>query len=275
MTNNSVTNQGGSNADTTIQTMYQVGLRVAQNVCSIVTTPVEYALRPFFGTRYFDPIQLLFTWVLMLCLPLIGMGASYLPSGGASGRFSHGLIGLGTLSFLFFASHLIHGPRTWRRMIFMDLEQHSEYEGDAFPFFVELPLGHQFWIVRIVYEPALVFGAGVLLHLIRILDSPAMVYFIVAAVLLAVKNFLAWYQHWLRIRNLMDAKNAGPLLAKAASGTASERELAQVHLAGFPKDVPADIRMAAIAQMTPRASSLPDDIAQLISPVEPGAPRAA
>ena len=25
-----------------------------------------------------------------------------------------GLIGLGTLSLLFFASHLVHGPRLWR-----------------------------------------------------------------------------------------------------------------------------------------------------------------
>jgi hypothetical protein len=263
--------QGAMNANTTLQQKYQAGVQIARNLCSIVTTPIEYALRPSFGTRYFDPIQLMLTWLLMLCLPFLGM-ASNDPDAPA---LSRGLLGLGTLSFLFFASHLIHGPRLWRRMMQMDREQHSEFEGDALPFFAELPFGDRFWPVRLAYEPVLVFVAGFVLHLIRILDSPAMVYLMVVSVFLAVKNFLTWYQSWLRVRILMDGKFAAPLVAKAASGKASERELAQVHLAGFPKGVPTDIKVAAIAQMVPRTPALPPDIAQLLSPLDSEAPRAA
>jgi hypothetical protein len=193
---------------------------------------------------------LLFTWIFMMCLPLFSIATGSRPfTPGADA--SSGLFGLGTLSLLFFASHAIHGPRIWRRVVNMAREQHSEYEGDTLPFFVELPFGDRFWMVRLVYEPLLVLVAAIVLHLIPVFDLPAMIYLIIAAALLAVKNFLSWYQSRLHLRTLMDAKFAGPLVAKAASGKATEEELAQVHLAGFPKNVPADIRMAAIIEMTP------------------------
>ncbi len=274
MSSNPVSAQGGPNANTTIQHMYQMGMRIAQNVCSIVTTPIEYALRPFFGTRYFDPIQMLFTWLLMMLLPLLGTTARALRFG-AGAHASTGLIGLATLSILFFVSQAIHGPRIWRRMIHMEREQHSEYEGDALPFFALLPFGGSFWLVRILWEPALVAVLGIALRVIRVIDRPAMVYLLVAAVLLSFKNFLSWYQCWLHLRILMDAKFAGPLVAKAATGKATEKELAQVHMAGFPKSVPVDIRTAAIAEMAPRMPSLPPEIASLISPLEAEAPHAA
>jgi hypothetical protein len=274
MTNNSASTQGGPNANTTIQHMYQMGLRCTQNICGIVTTPIEFGLRPFFGTRYFDPIQMLFTWLLMVVLPLAGMATNRLPLG-AGGASSTGAIGLGMLSILFFASQAIHGPRLWRRMMDMEREQHSEFEGDALPFFARLPFGDSFWLVRIFWEPAFVAALGIALHVIRILDRPAMLYLIAAAALLSVKNFLFWYQSWLHLRILMDAKFAGPLVVKAASGKATEKELAQVHMAGFPKGVPVEIRTAAIAEMAPRTLALPPEIAQLISPLEADAPHAA
>jgi hypothetical protein len=273
MTQTQNQNQSGPNASTTLQQMYQMGLKIAQNVCGVVTTPVEYALRPFFGTRYFDPILTVFASILMMFLPLAGTATSHL-SFGSSAPSSHGLIGLGTLSILFFAAQAIHGPRIWRRMIQMEREQHSEFEGQALPIFGLLPYGGSFWIVRIFWEPAFVGVLAIALHVTRIIDSPAMIYLVVVAMMLAFKNFLSWYQSWLYLRILMDAKFAGPLVAKAASGKATERELAQVHMAGFPKSVPADIRTAAIAEMAPRTPTLPPELAQLLSPVEV-APQAA
>src|SRR5262245_58182021 len=83
-----------------LQHMYQFGLKATQTGCAIVTMPVEYALRPHFGTRYFDPIQMLFSFGLMLFLPLAGGMGRALPYGPSAA--SNGLIGLGTLSLLFF-----------------------------------------------------------------------------------------------------------------------------------------------------------------------------
>ena len=36
-------------------------VNVVYNVCGIFTTPVEMALRPKYGTRYFSPIILFFS----------------------------------------------------------------------------------------------------------------------------------------------------------------------------------------------------------------------
>ena len=258
---------------TSLQDLYQGGIRVSQAICGIVTTPVEYALRPFFGTRYFDPIQMMFTCVLMSVLPLIGGLSSMVPLGGGDSYPAKGFLGLGSLSALFFLGSAIHAPRLWRRIFHMELEGHSMYEGDALPFFAHLPLGNSFWAVRVLWEPLFVAAVAIGLRLVTVLDRPAMIYLLVCAVFLAFKNYLCWYQNWLQLRTLMDTKFASPLVAKAVFGKASEKELAQVHMAGFVGSVPPEIRAAAIAQMAPRMPALPPEIAQLLSAVEP--PKAA
>lgn len=253
----------------TLRELYQGGLNVSQSVCGIITTPVEYALRPFFGTRYFDPIQMMATCLLMALLPILGQGLNFIPIGGDGG----GYIGLGTLSMLFFVGSVIHAPRLWRRVFNMELEKHSQYEGEALPFFERLPLGQSFWAVRVLWEPAFVAAAAIALRLVTILDRPAMAYLLICAWALAFKNYLSWYQAWLQLRTMMDTKFAGPLVVKAVTGKATEKELASVHLAGFAGSVPADIRAAAIVQMAPKVPTLPSEIAQLLSAVEP--PKAA
>ena len=100
-----------------------------------------------------------------------------------------------------------------------------------------------------------------------------MIYLLVCAAALAFKNYLCWYQAWLQLRTMMDTKFAGPLVAKAVTGKATEKELAAVHLAGFAGSVPPEIRAAAILQMAPKVPALPSEIAQLLSAVEP--PKAA
>jgi hypothetical protein len=255
----------------TLRELYQGGLNVAQGVCGIITTPVEYALRPFFGTRYFDPIQMMFTCLLMTLLPLLGGLTNMLPI--AESDSGGGYVGLGTVSMLFFVGSIIHAPRLWRRVFNMELEQHSQFEGEPLPFFEQLPLGKSFWAVRVLWEPAFVATLAIILRLVTILDRPAMVYLLVCAVALAVKNYLCWYQAWLQLRTMMDTKFAGPLVAKAVTGKATEKELARVHLAGFAGSVPPEIRAAAILQMAPKPAELPSEIAQLLSAVEP--PKAA
>lgn len=248
----------------TLHDYYEMAMRISQSVFSIVTTPVEYFLRPTFGTRYFEPLQLMLTCLMMMALPAI-TGLTSMFSGGQT----QGIVGLGTLSTLFFAAHLYHGPRLWLRIFYMEREQHSQFEGDALPFFGWLPFGHSFWIVRIFYEPAFVVGIGILLGITSVLTQSAATYLVIAGVMLSAKNYLSWYQSWLRLRILMDARFAGPLVAKAVSGKATENELASVHMAGFVGNAPADIKAIAIAQMAPPAPTLPPEIAQLVSAVEP------
>ena len=254
------------NSSMSLQAIYEGGLRVTQGICAIATAPIEYALRPHFSTCYFDPIQMMLTCILMMMLPLLGRVTEYLPfeSDGASG-----FVGLGTFSALFFAASFIHGPRLWRRTFNMDLENHSKFEGEALPFFAYLPLGTNFWVVRVIWEPVFVAGVAVTLSIVPILTRPAMIYLFVCAGLLAAKNYLSWYQSWLYIRGLMDARFVAPLAAKAAAGKATEKELATVHMAGFVGSVPEQIRAVAIAQIAPPAPALPPEIAQLVSAVEP------
>lgn len=262
----------GQAPSVTMQELYTGGIRLAQSFCGIVTTPIEYVLRPFFGTRYFDPIQLMLTFILMAILPLLGRATNMLPIGDGP---SPGYIGLGTVSTLFFLGAAIHGPRLWRKVFHMELERHSQFEGDALPFFERLPMGNSFWAVRVLWEPAFVVGAALVLRLLTVLDRPATIYFVACAAALAFKNYLAWYQSWLQLRTLMDSKFAGPLIAKAVAGKATEKELAPVHMAGFAESVPAEIRAVAISQMAPTVAALPADIASLISAVEPIPPKAA
>lgn len=253
----------------TFEQMCESGMRIAEGICGIVTAPIDTALRPHHSTRFLNPFQLLLACCMMLLLPLAGRASSYLPMDDA------GLFGLGTLSLLFFAGQVIHGPRLLRRMLRMELEDHSEFEGEALPFFRLLPFGSRFWIVRIFWEPIFVAVGAVQLKFLGLLDLPATLFLIVSAAMLAFKNYLGWYQSWLQLRLLMDARHIGPLLARAAAGKAPEDELAKVHMAGFQGSVPAEVRTAAIAQMAPRTPSLPPEIARLLSPVEPVAPRVA
>ncbi len=257
----------------TLRELYQGGLNVAQGVCGIITTPVEYALRPFFGTRYFDPIQMMFACLLMALLPLLGGAMNLLPMLG--GYASSGYIGLGTISLLFFVGSIIHAPRLWRRVFNIELEKHSQFEGPALPIFERLPLGESFWAVRVLWEPMFVAVVAIALRLATIIDRPATAYLIVCAVALAYKHYLCWYPAWLQLRTMMDTKFAGPLVAKAVTGKATEKELAAVHMAGFAGSVPADIRAAAIVQMAPKVPALPTEIANLLSKVEPVPPKAA
>jgi hypothetical protein len=250
-----------SDADQTLEQMYKIGLELCRNVCSIVTMPIEFAIRPFFGTRYFNPIHAVFSWIIMLALPFAGTVGS---------RFGHspgttGLIGMGTISFLFFAAHAIHGPRTWRRMLQMWREDVSRFENEALPFFSYLPYGNNFWLVRIVHEPALVMLTTLTLSLSHVLTHGAGVYFAVVAVALSFKGFIGWYLAWNEIRDHMDARYIGPLMARVATGRATETEAAKVHLAGFPKNIPPEVKHAVVQA---RIDKLPDEVASLLSPVQ-------
>jgi hypothetical protein len=238
-------------------------INIVYNVCSIVTMPVEMGLRPFAGTRYFPPLIMFFSGVMMLFIPL------FFSFAGAVGRAlpfvrvqaQMGFIGMWGLSKLFFLGCLIHGIRKWRLMLHMEREKVSTFEGQALFFFGWLP-GASFWRVRIVYEPLFLLALSSVLPNLFVIEPGVGSFLFISAIFLAMKNYTAWYMQWQFIRELMDMKFAGPIIARLAENPDNDDELNSIHLASFPKNLPPDIRQAAVAHLA-RVFS-PED-----SPAEP------
>jgi hypothetical protein len=158
-----------------------------------------------------------------------------------------GVFGIASMTKLFFLASFVHGLRTWRRMIRPELEDNSMFEGPALPFFALLPKGDSFWVVRILYEPIFVYGLSAVLTNLEIIQFPLMRYLKVAAFLLALKQFVAWHRFWSITRNLMDMASAGPIIGRIVDNKASADDMARPHLATLPKNLPPEIRKAAVA----------------------------
>jgi hypothetical protein len=236
------------------------------NFCSIVTMPVEMALRPRYGSRYFSPLVLFFSAVMMIVVPVF-----FAVTGAIGGMIPfmrsappRGIIGMGDLSRYFFIGAFIHGIRIWRRMIHMEREQCSTHEGPPLPLFYLFPKGNSFWVCRIVWEPVFLILASIVLTNLLILQSSAATYLQVAAVALAMKQYVAWYQQWQYLRQIMDMRFTGPIIARLAENQATDKELAAAHLASFPKDLPSDVRRGA-AQHLARIYSAQADAPQTAS----------
>jgi len=251
-----------------VQQFEDMAMSAVYNVCSIVTRPVELILRPFHGTRYFPLPVMFFSAILMILLPLLSAAATgvgqLIPFAGV--RPPAGLFGIGALTKLYFLLSLVHSVRLYRRMIHMELEQNSEYEGPPLFFFKLLPGSNSFWVTRIVLEPAFVFVAASTLERIFILQSGLATYLQMAALMLAMQNFVAWYASWQYLRKLMDARFAGPIIAKLVENRATEDDLATVHLASFPKNLSPEIRQSAVAHIARVFSAKTDAPANASTP---------
>jgi len=237
--------QGSQQSTMSLNQLQDFAINFVYNLCTIVTLPVEMVLRPQYGSRYFPPVVMFFSAMMMVFLPLLFGFASAVVHMIPFARFRGpvGMIGIWGLSRLFFLGSMVHGVRIWRRMIHMETEQNSLYEGPPLPFFRRLPFS--FWVTRIVIEPAFVFTLSVILPNFFILEPSAAHYLALAAIMLAMKQYLSWYMQWSYIRELLDARNAGPIIAKIIEDKATSDELASVHLASFPKNLPDDIRRSA------------------------------
>jgi hypothetical protein len=235
-----------------INQLQSFAMNVVANVCSIFTMPVEIILRPHYGTRYFAVPIVFFSAILMVILPLFSSAAdsvvSMIPFS-APARPPAGLFSIGSLSSLYFFLVFLHGFRLWRRMIHMELEEHSEFEGPPLPFFHLIPGGRSFWFTRIVIEPVFVFILATLLEGSRIFQSGLATYLHIAALMLAMKNFICWYRAWEYVRKLMDARHVSPIIAKLLENKATEDDLAPIHLASFPKTIGSDLRQAAASHI--------------------------
>jgi hypothetical protein len=210
--------------------------------CSMICSPVEQVVRPRYGSRYFPPIVDCLSAIMMIVLP---------PVFGLAEGFSHmvpfvrfnasmGMFGLGTLSQLYFLARFIHAIRVWRLMVNPFREKNSMYEGPPLPFFRIFPL--PFWFTRIAVEPLAVFVLAITLRDSFILQPAAASFLMFSAVMLAMKEYCAWYMTWSFLRGLLDMTIAGPIIAKYVGNTATTEELETIHLAGAPKNLPDDVR---------------------------------
>jgi hypothetical protein len=186
--------------------------------------------------------------VVMLFVPLFSSVAqtvtSMIPF--ARGVPNVGMFGLGSLSSLFFFLIILHGLRLWRRMVYMHLEQYSEFEGPSLPIFPLIPGGKSFWIMRIFLEPIVVYLLASVMQSIGFFQSSLTTYLHLVAIMLCVKEFIVWYCNWEFIRIALHGIVIGHAMGKIVQNKASRDELEPMHLASFPKDLPSDLRESAL-----------------------------
>ena len=243
-----LTNKASESGALNLNQLPDIAMNVVESFCSVVCS------------RYFTVVVIFLSNALMIFLPVFsavmtGM-ISMIPL--VHARPPMGLFGIGSLAKLYFLLSLIHGIRIYRLMMHHETEKHSEFEGPPLPFFQLLPKSDSFWFTRIVLEPAFVLISAKVLGYIFIFQSGLVVYLEFAAMALAMKNFIGWYRGWEYIRNILDMKYAAPIIAKLVDNTATEADLAPIHMASFPKNLPDDIRQAAASHIA-RAFSSEDD----------------
>lgn len=213
--------------------------------------PVEMILRPQYGTRYFAPPIAFFSMVLMVFVPLFSSAAEsftrMLPFARSSAPA--GIFGLASFTSLYFLLLFLHGFRIWRRMVYMHLEQYSEFEGPALPIFPLIPGGRSFWITRILLEPVVVYILASLLQGLGIFQSGLTTFLHLCAVMLCIKEFIVWYRNWEFIRIALDGQVIGKAMSNVMQNKASAKDLEPLHFASFPKDLPKDLRDSAVKFM--------------------------
>jgi hypothetical protein len=225
-------------------------INIVYNACSVVTMPLELGLRPFHGTRYFPPLVMFCSSLMMLFIPL------FFSVAGAVGHMipfmqvpaQMGMIGMWGLSKLFFLGCFIQGFRKWRLMLNLARERNSMYEGPPLFFFTWIPKA-TFWKIRILFEPLFLIILSSVLPNLFILEPGAGTFLFISGIFLAMKNYTGWYMQWQFLRELMDMKSRAPVIAAMVENRETEDELASINLAGFPKDLDPDIRKSFVAHI--------------------------
>jgi len=243
-----------------VDALQETAINAVELFCGIITRPVELILRPWHGTRYFQPTVIFCSTMLMILIPAFSAAVTGI---GSMIPFSHyvpppGMFGMGSFATLYFALSFLHGIRIYRRMVHMELEEHSEYEGAALPFIYLIPGSKSFWLTRILIEPALLFVTATVLQDVYVIQSGLSSYLHFAALTLAMKGFVGWYRSWEFLRKILDARNAGPIIAKLIDDQATQDDLARIHLASFPRNVEPEVRKTA-ANIIARAFSTSTD----------------
>jgi hypothetical protein len=234
--------QDGESGIFNIHDLHNAGINALNLFCSIFCMPVEMILRPFYGTRYFPPAVIFRSTMWVFFMPIFLMGISMIPFVG--GQPPPGMFDISSFAKLFFLLLFAHSIRTYVRMVHVEKEEFSWYEGQPLPFIPLIPGSASFWRTRILIEPAFVFVTATVLGSFYIFQSSLMHYLQFVAFALGMKQFTHWYKSWEIRRDLLDAQNLGPLISRFAEDKATKEDLTVIHLASFPKNAPPEIRNA-------------------------------
>ena len=237
-------NESGSMS---LEQLNDTGMNVVETICSIGCWPLEIILRPWHGTRYCSITVSFFSTMLMIALPVLSVltGAVTQLIPGTQVPQPAGIFTIASFSKLYFLLSFIHGIRRFRLMIHLEKESLSEFEGPPLPFFKLLPGSASFWAMRILWEPFAVLLAATFLERMLIIQGGLAFYLQIAAFMLSVKSYISWFRAWQFLRQLLDAKFAGPIIARLIDGTATKDDLAVIHLTSFPENLSPDIRREA------------------------------
>lgn len=244
--------QPGSSSPLNINNLQDGAENLLLFLASIVSKTADMAVRPFFGTRYYPPAVDAFAFLLLLIVASIHTMAvemTHMVPFVAGPPPALGIFDLWWLVRISFLVQIVHRIRLFRRMVDVSREKFSWYEGPALPILKLIPGGTSFWRSRILIEPALVFAAASILQHLFIFQSSLATFIQVSAAALFVKQSLHWYMSWKVIRDVIDATNGAPLMNAFIENSATDEELAPVHLASFPKDTTPEIRRVAAIQV--------------------------
>jgi len=234
-----------------IQQLENTAMAVVYNVCGMAARPLELLLRPWHGTRYFSVPVTFGSTALMIVMPAMSAFATglenMLPL--AHTQTPAGIFSITSLAKVYFLLSLIHGIRLWRRILHPELEDLSTFEGPGLPIFQLLPKSDNFWLCRIIAEPLAVFGVATALGRIFVFQSGLTTYLQLAALALAMKEFIEFYRAWEYLRDLLDARCLGPIIAAMLNNRATVEDMAAIHFARLPQNISPEIRQAVTAHV--------------------------
>src|ERR1035438_10776801 len=73
---------------------------------------------------------------------------------------------------------------------------------------------------------------------------------------LAMKEYVSWYRQWEFLRGILDLRNIAPIIAKVTENKASDDDLATVHLASIPRDMPDELRRSFASHIDRKSTRL-------------------
>jgi hypothetical protein len=173
-----------------------------------------------------------------------------------------GIFGIASLAKVYFLLSFVHGIRLWRRILHPELEDLSTFEGPGLPIFQLLPKSDNFWFQRIIAEPLAVFIIATILGRTFVFQSGLTTYLQLAALALAMKEFIEFYRAWEYLRDLLDAKCLGPIVAAMVNNQATVQDMAAIHFARLPRNISPEIRQAVTAHMARVFSQKTEDTPQ-------------
>jgi hypothetical protein len=231
-----------------IEAMVDTGINIAYTGASAVAAPAEILCRWWQGSRYNNIVILPLAQLGLIGLTVAGVTGGHYVNGG------HGLIGIGWVYAAFQIGLWLHYLHVINVMIHPEKERDSREDGVPLAFWKLLPYGSSWNVVRFVYEPGLLIGAGVIGMLIHLFTRTVGLYLVIAGLALVVKVSIIWFRAWQWIRDILDefARTKKVFGGGSDGGMESIKDAIARVVARVPVSLPA-AALASVKQTASRA----------------------